>query len=193
MVEQPNNQIGPQNSGNDPQDSQVPGAFGVLAEQKQQTETASEAAITWTASEYVNHHKGVGWYAGLFAASAVASVLVYLVTKDMVSAVVIIMAGVVFGIYAARPPRVQHYAVDSHGVSIGPKLYAYRELKSFSVIDEGPFASITFMPMKRFMPTLSIYYDPQDEEKIIGALSQHLPMEQRDHDLVEKLMRRIRF
>lgn len=192
MVEQPSNQSVPQNSSDNQHDSQVPGTFGVLAEQ-QQAVVSQDSAITWTASEYVNHHKNFGWYASLFIIAGVAAALIYLVTKDMVSAVVVVVAAVVFGVYAARPPKVQHYAIDDHGVGIGPKLYAYNELKSFSVIDEGPFASITFMPMKRFMPALSIYYDPQDEEKIINALSQHLPMEQRDHDLVEKLMRKIRF
>jgi hypothetical protein len=43
------------------------------------------------------------------------------------------------------------------------------------------------------MPLLTIYYDPADEDKIVNALSDMLPHEDRQHDMVERLMRRLRF
>jgi hypothetical protein len=49
------------------------------------------------------------------------------------------------------------------------------------------------MPLKRFMPPLSLYMDPADEEKIVDVLADYLPVEQREQDPIDKLMRRLRF
>jgi hypothetical protein len=58
---------------------------------------------------------------------------------------------------------------------------------------EGAFSSIVLVPLKRFSPLTSIYYAPQDEERITAMLAAHLPYEERKHDPIDKLMQRIRF
>ena len=117
----------------------------------------------------------------------------YFITHDIVSSSVIIIVAVLFGVTAAHKPRVLNYRLDSNGLGIGQKFYPYGLFKAFSVVDEGSFSNITFVPLKRFMPGISIYYDPQDEEKIINALTAHLPMEQVSHDTFDRLMRKVRF
>lgn len=150
--------------------------------------------ITWSASEYIAHHKSAGWY-GIF--SLVACVLlaaIYFITDgDILSMLVVIVVGVVFVMYAARTPKEQQYSISDHGVSIGPKTYSFHDFKSFSVIDEGAFSSIAFMPLKRFMPVISIYYAPEHEAEIIDVLSAHLPFDQRNADAIDRLMKKIRF
>lgn len=159
------------------------------AEQPPETE-----AITWTASEYIAHHKSPLWFVVLGIAAVVASLGVYFITDgDIVSTIVVLLVAIIFGAYAARKPRVQQYAVSPAGVTIGSRTYGFDVIKSFSVIDEGPFASITFMPMQRFMPVISIYFDPQDEDRIVTFLAQYLPMEQRNHDAIDRLMRKLKF
>lgn len=150
--------------------------------------------VNWTASEYIAHHKSVGWYVLLGAVTLVVAVIVYFVTgRDIVAAIAIAAAGGVFGIYAARKPQVQEYAITSAGISIGQKTYPFSDLKSFAIVDEGALSNITFIPLKRFMPAISIYYDPADEEAIVATLSAYLPVEQRRHDPIDRLMQRIRF
>jgi hypothetical protein len=43
------------------------------------------------------------------------------------------------------------------------------------------------------MPSLSLYYDLDDEDVIGDLLADHLPYAQHQHELTERLMRRIRF
>lgn len=150
--------------------------------------------ISWTASEYISHHKSTGWYIVLGLLTVIIAGLAYWMTGgDIISVVVLILVAIVFGMYAARKPREQEYAVGDTGIAIGPKVYPYAELKSFAILDEGPFSSIVFMPMKRFMPMISIYYDPKDEQQIFNVLAQHLPNEQRKHDRIDRIMKKIRF
>jgi hypothetical protein len=153
----------------------------------------SGKAITWTASEFIAHHKTPAWFLKLAGITAVAAAIVYLLTRDYITAGMIVIVAAAFGAIAARPPRVLNYKVDNRGFTIGPKFYGYFDFKSFSVIDEGPINSIFFLPLKRFMPGISIYYAPEDEQRIITLLAEHLPQEFRQHDAIDRLMHTIRF
>ena len=165
-----------------------------------QTESVSQPrtvdtgySITWTASEFVAHQKSAQWYFVLAAIAIVSSVVVFFVTHDIVSSIVILLAAIAFGVVAARQPRELSYQLDEFGLTIGTRHYSYMEFRSFSIVQEGAFSSIVFMPLKRFMPLTTIYYDPNDEERIVELLSAVLPFEPRRHDPVDNLLWRIRF
>lgn len=156
--------------------------------------TTNDDIISWTASEYIAHHKSSNWYLLLGLAGAALAALTYFLTDgDIVSVAVMVLVVVVFGFYGARKPREQQYAIGPDGIMIGPRVYQFSQFKSFSVVDEDAFSSITFMPMQRFMPAISIYYDPQDEDAIAEVLTAYLPVDNHGHDPVERFMRKIRF
>ena len=151
------------------------------------------SVITWTASEFVAHEKSAGWYLLLALAATLIGGLVYLIAKDIISVAVVAVAALLFGVYGARQPRQLEYRLDAHGIGIGPKHYAYNQFRSFTVMPEGAFSSIVFMPLKRFSPPITIYYAPEDEDKIADLLVNQLPFEEARRDAVDSLMRRIRF
>jgi hypothetical protein len=155
--------------------------------------SGSHEEISWTASEFIAHDKDMSWYMGLGVSAAVLMLLTFVITGDYISSVIVLIMIICFGIFAARKPRTLPYRVDEAGLHIDKKTYSYHELKSFSLIQEGGVRSIQLMPLKRFMPPISIYMDPADEEQIIDVLANYLPMEQREQELIEKLMRRLRF
>jgi hypothetical protein len=154
---------------------------------------SSRDAVAWTASEYIDHDQGAGWYAGLFGGAAVLAGLIYLLTKDLFALGVIIVLAVIAAIAAGRKPEQIPYEVSSHGIKIGDRSYNYQTFKSFCILQEGGLNSISLLPLKRLMPRISLYYDPGDEEKIIDILSARLPYEEHKVDLVEKISRRLRF
>ena len=175
------------------QPSQQPEASTASATAVPHLSSHGPAEVDWTASEFVAHNKGMGWYVLLAGGAALVAALVYLVTRDLVSAGIIIFVALLLGISAVRKPRVLTYRVNGAGLMIGGKFYPYASFKSFAVMQEGAFSSITFLPLKRFMPPISIYYDPQDEDRIIEVLAYYLPMEAREHDFLDALTRRNRF
>lgn len=119
--------------------------------------------------------------------------IVYLMTQDKVSTGVILFVAVIFGISAARKPREQRYGIDEDGVTIGDKKYPFNTFKSFSIVQEEGIESIWLMPLKRFRPPISIYFDPNDGDQIVNILSQFLPIEDHQLDAVDRLMHRLRF
>jgi hypothetical protein len=65
--------------------------------------------------------------------------------------------------------------------------------RSFAVVEEGAFHTITLLPLKRFMPAISLYYAPDDEPAILKTFSALLPQESRSQDALDKFMHHIRF
>ncbi len=149
--------------------------------------------LSWTASEYISHAKGFSWFALLGACLFVVVAVVYMLTGDIIASVGVGVAGIAFAVFSARPPRVLQYTITEQGVQIGQRFYSYHEFKSFSVMHDGPLPSVLLMPLKRFLPPITIFFEPQSGDAIIDALSSYLPHESKEPDAVDKLMSRIRF
>lgn len=149
--------------------------------------------IEWTASEYVAHDKTPGWFLVYGLASFGLIAATFLLTREVISVILLAVFAIGVGIFAGRQPETLHYRIDSSGVHIGPKSYPIGMFKAFAVIDEGAIRSISLLPLKRFMPSISIYYAPDDERAIIEALGSLLPHEERQQDAIDRFMHRIRF
>jgi hypothetical protein len=153
----------------------------------------SEPLASWTASEYIEHQKSFNWYTALFGATFIIAGLMYLITRDVVSAAVIVVVGILFGVFASRPPEVREYAIYPKGIRISDKLYEFDTFKSFALHDENSVPSIFLLPVQRFLPGLTVYFPPDQQDEIVNALSDYLPFEDREPDAIDNLMRKIRF
>lgn len=149
--------------------------------------------VSWSASEFVEHPKNVGWYGTLALAAVIVAGLDYLLSRDLISVAVILFAAAIFGVYAGHKPRMQQYLLSEKGIQIGEKQYSFKSFKSFSVADEAGTANILFVPLGRFAPPLTVYVSLDMEAKVVDYLSLFLPFEQRRNDVVDGLLRRIRF
>lgn len=152
-----------------------------------------ESAVRWQASEFVDHDKDSNWFVLLALAALVICALTYLISRSIFSVFVVGMAVLAFGVTAKQKPRTLQYALLPTGIQIGEKRYKYDEFKSFSVIQEGALWSIMLQPVRRFMPVLTVYFDPNDGEKIFDILATQMPHEEHRLDSVDRFLKRIRF
>jgi hypothetical protein len=152
----------------------------------------ANASVSWQAAEFIEHPHPPSWYAALFIAAFLLAAVVYLIAKDVIAASTIIIVGVIVGIFAGHKPNQVEYGLDDSGISVNGKHYPYSSFKSFAVLREGSLNSVNLFPIKRFMPPVSAYFDPKDEEKITNALGNYLPYEDRKMDGIDRLSRRLR-
>lgn len=150
-------------------------------------------SVEWSASEFVSHEKNPLWYGALTGVALFVTALVFFITKDRLSSIVVLFAFVVFGIYAGRKPNVNHYRVDHEGLKVGESQYSYDMLRSFSIIEEGAIDSIWVKPLRKAAPMIVMYFEPADEDRIVDVLSQYLPHEERELDFIDRMTRKIRF
>lgn len=150
-------------------------------------------SIEWTASEYIKHARGTGWYIVLILATVVLTAVVYFLTKDIFAAVITVVVGIVVGVFSLNKPKEITYRLSADGFTAGDKQYSFSEFKSFAIIREGDLYSLNLMSIKKFMPVISAYFAAKDEERIVNMLGQYLAYEERGLDQIERLTRRLRF
>ena len=155
--------------------------------------TPTLSPISWSASEFIAHQKTALWYVVLGSVSAVVTLVVFVITRNILSGIVVAFACIAMGVLAAKKPSTQNYQISEDGINVGTRQYDYSIFKSYSIIDDGAVSCIWLRPLKRMMPTVVMYYAPDDEQKIMDFLDNFLPQEDRVHDLVERVSRRIRF
>lgn len=154
---------------------------------------ASDEVVSWTASEYIDHPHGAGWYGALMLGTVGLAGVIYFITKEYFATGVIVVLGVIVAVFAARKPRIVTYELGARSLKIGEKSYPYSQYKSFSIIREGSLSSVSLMPLKRMMSPISAYFAAEDEEHIVNVLGRHLPYEERKLDRIDRLTTRLRF
>lgn len=163
------------------------GDGGVSADQGQSGD------IAWTASEFVAHEKPFMWYIAFMFIALLIAGATFLITHEIITVVAVVGALGAFGAMATRRPRVLDYGLNDTGVRIGPKLYPYVSFRSFSLYDDGALHAVDLLPMERFKPPVTVYFPPEQEQQVLSKLGDNLPYENRNPDLVDRLMHRLHF
>ncbi len=155
--------------------------------------TAEPAQISWSASEYVGHQKGASWFGILILASVLVAGILYFLTRDILTTAAVLVVGGLFASFANRKPRVLNYGIGDRAIHIGQKTYFFGMFKSFALVENEGLHYIVLTPIKRLMVPINVYYDPSQEDQIADTLGAHLPIEDHQPDIIDSLMRRIRF
>ena len=149
--------------------------------------------VQWQASEYLHHQKSIGWYALVTFVLFLVGIAAYLVTHDYFGPFAVVILGALLLVAAGRKPRLVDYLVDQQGIVIGNKEYAYDEFQSFAVVREDAVESILLTPLKKLMPSMSLYFGPNESQRIFNVLSTYLPLEDRKKDPIDRFLHKIRF
>ncbi len=148
-------------------------------------------SIAWTASEFIDNSKNINWYLLFFVSIVVISFLVYLFTKSIFSTTAVFILGLALCYMATRKPREVHYTLDTKGIVINSVDYPFSEFKSYTIVSEDGLDHIALTSVKRLIPNKTIYFEPQDRNRIISLLSEFLPMEPVSHDPIDIFMKKI--
>jgi len=154
--------------------------------------TPSQPPLTWQASEYLHHAKGVGWYLILIAILVVLCGAAAWFHQWLAIAVFVAAFAAVV-VYGGKAPRTLSYRLDSKGLTIEDKSYPFDQFRSFGVVDDLAWQSIDLEPTKRFMPRLTILVESDIKDQIVERLLAELPRMDHQPDAVERATRYLRF
>lgn len=152
-----------------------------------------QAELSWEASEYVHHRKSPLWILGYAAVMLSLLAAAFFLTKSLTFTAVVIVMAIAIGVFALRPPRVLHYKLTDQGLQIENSYFRYDAFRAFGIVDDGALFSVMLIPTKRFMPAVTMYFAEEDGEKIVDILGSRLPMQEIHVDVVDRLIRRLRF
>lgn len=158
--------------------------------QPQATQSIDEA-VTWEAPEYLHKDKGALWFLGLGVITVALIVLDVLVIKSFLfsfSLLILVMAAALV-VYVYRPAALIHYVLSEQGLFINDTLHGFAEFKGFGVIHDGREFSVELIPVRRFRPSLAVYFPEERGEAIVDALGVRLPMQIIKPDFFDRIIR----
>ena len=105
----------------------------------------------------------------------------------------IIVSVIALILYSVRPPRKIQYVLSEKGLTEGEKMYAFEEYKAFGVLQDDVHFAIILMPKKRFAPAVTVYFPENKGEEIVNVFGHRLPMEEVKLDMIDKIVKKLRF
>lgn len=149
-------------------------------------------AVSWEASEYIHRSKDFGWVIG-FGCVVIIILAISIYFKAWTFAALVVVMALTMGVFAFRKPKTKRYTLNNHSLTIDNTTFQLSDFRAFGVLNEEAFYSIILMPIKRFMPAVTMYFAQEDGEKIVDILSGSLPLENVQPDPIDSFMRRIHF
>ena len=172
--------------------------FGLGKKKKTQEQTRPKpnvpetVLLQWTAPEFVQTHKPVGWYV-LFALFFLVLIAIAIFTRQYITVGLFMVMGVAVLVYANRPPRTLSYTVSNYGVSVGDKKYLFDDFDSYYEANDYGQTVIELVPNKRFGTLVSLPPAEHHLQEVEETLSKMLPKVPNREDFVDNIFRKLRF
>lgn len=150
---------------------------------------APHLPLTWQAYEYVHREKSNDWFWAL-GIIAVGGAIAAIFLHNLLFALLILVAGVALGLFAAREPDLVTFAITRRGVRINEDLYSYQNLDGFWIedISEAHVPKLLLKSKKILMPMLVIPIEKVEPEDVYAALLYFLPEEELHEPFAHKIM-----
>lgn len=152
-----------------------------------------EVLVSWSASEFVEHDKTSGWYITLAVSSVILAFFMFLITRQILSVIVVLVMAAAFAVYGSTKPRSLNYTVTPSGLQIGDKVYPFNTVKSFCIIGEGGMPYVQLLLQKRLSVPIVAYAAPDQIDHIAEVIGRFVPYDQKKRDIADKISSRIRF
>jgi len=154
---------------------------------------ANQVLVSWQASEFIENDKNASWYALVAGGTVVIAVLMFVIIRQLISSVVILLMGIVFAVYGSAKPRILQYDITPQELRIGGRVYDFNSIKSFCIIDEGAMPYIQLLLQRRLSVPLIVYVDPTQIDDVAEVLGQFVPYDQKKRDIADKVSSRLHF
>ena len=153
---------------------------------------AETTLMSWNAPEFTFTNKPAGWYA-LLALFFVAMIGLALYTRQYLTIGLLVLMCISLVIYAQRKPRTLNYTITTHGVYVGEKSYHFDSFSSFYEISDYGQRVFELVPSKQLGTLVSLPIQEGEERTIESLLGSVLPKVPPRNDLIDRLLRAMRF
>lgn len=151
-----------------------------------------EPELAWISKEYVPE-KSTKWYISLIIVTVIASGLVYVGTKDLISTFVLIACGLLVLGYSLKKPKNIEYRIRNNELIIQNRTYFLGNFRAFSVYKKANSENLMLIPLKRFVPRVYISLDREISQNVINTINQVIPAIKYSQDFIERIDDIIRF
>lgn len=156
-----------------------------------------ETLFQWQAPEFAYTQKPVGWYLGIFGFFAILVALAFIFLNSpfqlWVTVGLLIVMAVATSVWASRKPKVLEYEVTNYGIAVNNKKYNFDDFRAFYEYMDYNQRSIDLVPGKRFGTLVSMPLTTPESDEIVETIAHMVPEIEHSEDIMDKIVRRLRF
>ena len=161
-------------------------------EEKTYEQFEDREIINWQSQDMIIGEKNKTWYIGLAIVAAVLFAVSYFMESWSFAVLVAVSIAAIIATRQSSQTKTVSYSLSTRGVYVNNSFYPYEDFKYFGILRETGIYSIVLVPKKRFAPSTSIYFSKEYGEKITDIIGQRLPMEEVKHDIIDRIIRKIK-
>lgn len=163
----------------------------VVPQESEASPIKSPPRFEWEApSFYYNPQKK--YLALVVIALMAGAVALLFYDRDMLLAIFLMLSSLVLVLYANKKPDISKIKVDQAGVSIGDKIYYYKELKSFW-IDYNPHGpkELSLEARKWYLLHIKVSIEREDPVELRALMINFVPERVHEQSLVDLIGRKL--
>jgi len=147
----------------------------------------------WEAPEFEKRGKAKSWF--IFPAILTIILgIIALLTDNILFLIFIILAFVVFYMYANKEPRILKFKINEKGVEIDGRIHDFDSLRSFWLFYSPPEEKeLSFRSKKTFFPYIRIPLADQNPNELRNFLLKFLPEKHHRESIIDIWMKRVGF
>ena len=147
----------------------------------------------WQAPEFPKKQKAKSWFI-IPAIITIVLGIFALVTESFLFLITIILAFLVFYIYANKEPKIIKFKINEKGLEIDERVYDFDSLRSFWIFYDPPEQKeISFRSQKTLLPYIRIPLADENPSEIRKFLLRFLLEKRHKESLIDIWMRRVGF
>ncbi len=153
--------------------------------------TQPQTLLKWEFPSFHRYERGMGWYAvsGLLA---VGLFIYAIVTRNFLFSIIIILIVVTMVARDFLQPVKVQFSVHEDGITIGDRVYRFREFATFWIAFEPPEVKVLYLTFKSgFRPSYPIPLQQENPLKVRTVLQKYIreDLEREAEDLTDRLGR----
>ena len=147
--------------------------------------------VQWQAPEYIQEARSPWWYIVFWLITAVLMVVAAFVVKSITFAILVPVMAAALTMYSHRPPRLVSYVLSAKGLFINDQLHPFGEFRSFGVLQVDALPSLSLIPVRRFRPSVIVYFPAEMGETIVDFIGARIPMQDISLDAFDRIVRKL--
>ncbi|MBD3282273.1 MAG: hypothetical protein GF387_01550 [Candidatus Portnoybacteria bacterium] len=149
--------------------------------------------IKWKAPEFSKKEKTNSWFI-IPAIITIILGIIALISDNFLFLITIILAFIVFYVFANKDPRIIEFEISSEGIRIDNKIYDFDEIKSFWIFYDPPEKKELSLRMSKiFYPYIQIPLKDQDPNEIREFLLKFIKEKRHQDSIIDNFMNKIGF
>lgn len=156
-----------------------------------------EVLYQWQAPEFSYTQKPAGWYMGIFAFFIALGVLAFFFIgsefQKWVTIGLLIIMAIALSVWANRKPKVLSYIITNYGVNVSNKKYLFDDFRAFYGYMDYNQPTLDLVPSKRFGTLVSLPLATPESDDIQETIAHMVPEIEHNEDIIDRIVRRLRF